>query len=113
LATEPTISNDIQTIPHSYIVVFKESAFDANGQTIQGVGIASGQSVQQLAERLITDVIAQTSGITTSSTENKLGHVYSSALKGFSATLTPEAAKKLKKKAEIDYVILDRVINLD
>jgi subtilisin family serine protease len=113
LATEPTISNDIQTIPNSYIVVFKESAFDANGQTIQGVGIASGQSVQQLAERLITDVIAQTSGITTSSTENKLGHVYSSALKGFSATLTPEAAKELKKKAEIDYVILDRVINLD
>ena len=109
LATEPTTSNDIQTIPNSYIVVFKESVF-SNGETIESPGIIAGQSVQQVADRLIIDVIAQTSATISSI---KLGYVYSSALKGFSATLTPEAAEALKQEAEVDYVILDGVISLD
>ncbi|WP_223824007.1 S8 family serine peptidase [Candidatus Enterovibrio escicola] len=95
------------------MVVFKESVFSPNGETLQGLGFSAGQSVQQVAERLIDDVTDRTSYTTTSSTKNKRGHVYSSALKGFSATLTPEAAKELKKKAKVHYVMVDGVTNLN
>ena len=103
LATESTI----QIIPNSYIVVLKESIFYSNG------GESRDIIAEQVAEKLIADVTAETSGSTTSSIENTLGYVYSSALIGFSATLTPEAAEALKQKAEVDDVVLDGVMYLD
>ena len=39
--------------------------------------------------------------------------MYESALKGFSATLTDEAANALSRESEVDYVVPDAVIKLD
>ena len=119
------ISNDTviiaDPIPNRYIVVFKESVFsqpDTSG--IQAQSLDTGESVPQLVKRLMNEVdqhqslvenqtvsVAQES--TASAVENKLRFVYERSLKGFSATLTPEAVQFLEEQnlPEIDYIIPD------
>nr|VFK13337.1 MAG: Peptidase inhibitor I9 [Candidatus Kentron sp. LPFa] len=121
------ISDDTVIIPNRYIVVFKDSAFrqqqGASGTRAQS--LATGESARQLAERLMNQVdqnqalvenrmtsIAPGSTASTSTApavENRLGFVYEHSLKGFSATLTPEAVQYLEEQSptEIDYIVPD------
>ncbi len=117
------ISEDTVIIPNQYIVVFKDSAFSQPAASgIQSQSLATGESVRRFAERLMNEVdqnqflvdnqtASATQGSTAESTaptvENRLGFVYEHALKGFSATLTPEALQFLEEQnlPEIEYIV--------
>ena len=123
------ISEDTVIIPNQYIVVFKDSAFSQPAASgIQSQSLATGESVRRFAERLMNEVdqnqflvdnqtASATQGSTAESTaestaptvENRLGFVYEHALKGFSATLTPEALQFLEEQnlPEIEYIVPD------
>nr|VFK31221.1 MAG: Peptidase inhibitor I9 [Candidatus Kentron sp. LPFa] len=120
------ISDDTVIIPNRYIVVFKDSAFSQPATSgIQAQSLATGESVRQLAERFMNQVdqnqslvenqMASNAPGSTASTstaqavENRLGFVYEHSLKGFSATLTPEAVQFLQEQSptEIDYIAPD------
>jgi len=83
-----------QIIPDRYIVVFKETAF-TNGVT------ASGETTTQLAERMV------------SAASGQLHFTYEQALKGFAATLSPEAVRTLGANPIVDYIEPDRIVELD
>nr|VFK37915.1 MAG: Peptidase inhibitor I9 [Candidatus Kentron sp. SD]VFK42560.1 MAG: Peptidase inhibitor I9 [Candidatus Kentron sp. SD]VFK77846.1 MAG: Peptidase inhibitor I9 [Candidatus Kentron sp. SD] len=115
------ISDDTVIIPNRYIVVFKDSAFSQPATSgIQARSLATGESTRQLAERLMNRVDQNQAlmenrmtsiapGSTTPAVENELGFVYEHSLKGFSATLTPEAVRYLEEQnlPEIDYIVPD------
>nr|VFK78092.1 MAG: Peptidase inhibitor I9 [Candidatus Kentron sp. SD] len=115
------ISADTVIIPNRYIVVFKDSAFNQPATSgIQARSLATGESTRQLAERLMNRVDQNQAlvenrmtsiapGSTAPAVKNELGFVYEHSLKGFSATLTPEAVRYLEEQdlPEIDYIVPD------
>ena len=128
LHAEGEISDDTVIVPNQYIIVFKDSAFTqpdaSSGMQAQSVG--TGESVRQMAERLMggveqnqalvenqMDLSAQ--GTATPAVENELGFVYEHSLKGFSATLTPEAVQYLEEQnlPEIDYIVPDGEVQIN
>ena len=122
LHAEGEISDDTVIIPNRYIIVFKDSAFTqpdaSSGRQTQSV--STGESVRQMAERLMSgarqnqtlvenEMDPSAQGSETSAVENKIGFVYEHSLKGFAATMTPEAVQYLKEQnlPEIDYIAPD------
>lgn len=105
-------SNNIEATPNRYIVILKDQVSDRSKSPADAV---SGTSVRQAAERLIEEVKQNQLSIQnkldpqseTIVTANRLDRVYEHALKGFSATLTPEGVALLRSKAEIDDVLPD------
>nr|VFK66071.1 MAG: Peptidase inhibitor I9 [Candidatus Kentron sp. UNK]VFK69380.1 MAG: Peptidase inhibitor I9 [Candidatus Kentron sp. UNK] len=122
LHAEGEISDDTVIVPNQYIIVFKDSAFTqpdaSSGMQAQSVG--TGESVRQMAERLMggaeqnqalveNQTALSAEGSTAPVVENELGFVYEHSLKGFAATLTPEAVQYLEEQnlPEIDYIVPD------
>ena len=78
--------NAPKRIPGQYIVVLK-----------QGVAKASVQSSQERARAL----------------GGKIGHTYTTALKGFSATLPDNAVRRLREMPDVAYIEVDQVGDLN
>lgn len=74
-----------QPIPGQYIVVFKNDVSNPYAE----------------ADDLVRKLIG------------KRGHVFSQALKGFSAALTVDAVERLRNDPRVDYIEQDRTISLD
>jgi subtilisin family serine protease len=89
---QPLISES-DVIPDQYIVVFKAEAF-TNGVT------ESGQTPAQLADSYVAEL------------HGELHFVYQTALQGFAARLSPDAAKALESYPLVDYVTPDRPVRL-
>jgi subtilisin family serine protease len=83
-AGEPAPAVTADVIPGSFIVVFNPSVADAPG----------------LARQLVT------------SHSGKLGHTYTSALKGFAAELPDQAVEALRQNPNVAYVEPDQVVQL-
>nr|VFK34669.1 MAG: Peptidase inhibitor I9 [Candidatus Kentron sp. MB]VFK76824.1 MAG: Peptidase inhibitor I9 [Candidatus Kentron sp. MB] len=122
LHAEGEISDDTVIIPNRYIIVFKDSAFTqpAASSGIQTQSVSTGESVRQMAERLMggarqnqtlveNQMALNAQGSAPPAVENQLGFVYEHSLKGFAATLTPEAVQYLREQnlPEIDYIVPD------
>ncbi len=108
-----------QVAENQYIVVLKDRKFSLAASTN-----ATGETVAQVAERLINSAqqnqvnVDMQKGVTPSLKNasvnlNNLGFVYEKAIKGFSATLTSDAAQFLKNNPEVDYVEQDYVVTVD
>lgn len=106
------------TIKDEYIVVLKIAAFSSVARVN-----ALGESVEQVAGRLIAKARQNQAALdakkglarpaANANTLNKLGLVYSHALQGFSATLTPEAVQLLRSAPEIDYIEPNGVVSIN
>jgi subtilisin family serine protease len=111
-----------------YIVIFKKSDFPNNNRS--GVRVHSysslnifGESPEDVAARLLVDIehnqrtFDNKNGKVTSlapiNPSNKIGVVFSHAIQGFSATLTPESVAYLKLQPEIDYIEPDQIISVN
>ena len=117
LANAGGIDNS-QVVENQYIIVLKEHQF-----SLATPKNAKGESVKQIAERLITEVrqnqilVDMQKGVYRSSNDeekiNKLGFVYETAIKGFSATLTEESAELLQYNPAVDYIEQDHVVSIN
>lgn len=79
-------SEDVNAIPGRYIVVFKDDA----------------------SERTISSSINEVSRVL----GGEIHHTYSVAIKGFAATLSPQALDALKKNPSVAYIEADKIIRL-
>ena len=120
------ISDNVEVVPNQYIVLFKNDTFlQSNTLEMQKRSAMTGESVRQMAERLITEVkrnqVMTKNHIASGkpkanipTVENKLQFIYERTLKGFSATLTPEAVRYLEKNSmEIEHIVPDGVVRAD
>jgi subtilisin family serine protease len=128
LKANPDITTKGNATKDKYIVVFKKSDFPNNRQS--GVRVHSysslnkfGESPEDVAARLLVDIehnqrtFDNKNGKVTSLADieptNKIGVVFSHAIQGFSATLTPESVAYLKLQPEIDYIEPDQIISVN
>lgn len=117
LANAESIGNS-QVAENQYIIVLKEHKF-----SLATSKNTKGESIRQVAERLITEarqnqiLVDMQKGVYRSSSNeeqiNKLGFVYETALKGFSATLTKESVEFLQNDPAVDYVEQDYIISVN
>jgi subtilisin family serine protease len=87
------IAADYEAIPDHYIIVFKAEAF-TNSVT------DSGQTPAQLADNYVAEL------------QGELRHVYTTALQGFAARLSPEAAKAVESYPHVAYVVPDNLVHI-
>lgn len=87
------VAADYEVIPDQYIVVFKDEAF-VNGAT------ESGRSPAQLADSYVAEL------------NGELKNVYETALKGFAARLSPDAAKALASYPHVAYIVPDSLVQI-
>lgn len=103
-------------IPGKYIVVFKDQDLSESGIAM----LASGETVRQAAERLLSEArqnqlyLNNRRGISNAKSQESigLGFVYGNAIKGFSASLTPDAVNLLRQNPDIAYIEPDREVKL-
>nr|VFJ60286.1 MAG: Peptidase inhibitor I9 [Candidatus Kentron sp. FM]VFJ72148.1 MAG: Peptidase inhibitor I9 [Candidatus Kentron sp. FM]VFK12208.1 MAG: Peptidase inhibitor I9 [Candidatus Kentron sp. FM] len=120
------IGDDADIVQNQYIIVFKNDAFESDTSGVGAQSVDAGESVRQLAERLIDEADQNQSLIenqaavssqesTAPAIGNRLGFVYEHALKGFSAILTPEAVRFLRERnlPEIDYIVPDIKVHIN
>ncbi|MFT6896533.1 MAG: subtilisin family serine protease [Paraglaciecola sp.] len=103
-----------------YIIVFKESYF--SNKFYIGVN-KFGESAKGVTERILDNVEQNQRNFDNKKgkirsraalkSANKLGFLYSHAIKGFSATLTAESVAYLKLQPEIDYIEPDHIISVN
>jgi subtilisin family serine protease len=111
-----------------YIVVFKKSDFHNDRHS--GVRVHSysslnkfGESPKDVAARILVDIEhnqrtfdnknGKVTSLAATNPSNKIGVVFSHAIQGFSATLTPESVAYLKLQPEIDYIEPDHIISVN
>ena len=128
LKANPDTTTKDNATTGKYIVVFKKSDFHNDRHS--GVRVHSysslnkfGESPKDVAARILVDIehnqrtFDNKNGTVTSlaatNPSNKIGVVFSHAIQGFSATLTPESVAYLKLQPEVDYIEPDHIISLN
>ncbi len=97
------ISYTSNVIPGKYIVVYKKDA----PASMRAIADLKYKERQQMMKKDVVQTLAK-SNIPT----EKLGHVYSTALKGFSVELSEKELKTLKKDTNIDYIEQDQIVTV-
>ena len=87
----------------SYIVVLNDTELDAELVKLKGY------EKKQVAVKAKTNKILKRAGIT----DGEIGHVYGTAIKGFSVKIVPGQLKKLQDDPAVKYIQPDRVISLE
>ncbi|MCY1722763.1 S8 family peptidase [Prolixibacteraceae bacterium Z1-6] len=98
---EPELKS-AQSSKQSYIVVLNDG--ELNQQLIK----LKGYEKKQSAVKTKSIQILKRTGIT----DGEIGHVYGTALKGFSVKISPGQLKKLESDASVKYVEEDQIITL-
>lgn len=106
------------SVDDKYIVTLKDNQFIAGRQAN-----VAGESVAQIAGRLIGAArqnqlsVDARAGVarpdSSAQTVNSYKFVYSHAIRGFSATLTPDSVTFLQAQPEVDYIVPDMVVSGD
>lgn len=94
-ATAPLAVDDLQTAP-----------------TLQAGDAIPGQYIVVLDDALAGKTVRETLDEMTTMPGVQAGHTYTAALKGFAASLSPEAANALRQDDRVNYIEPDRVVTL-
>jgi len=97
--TEPNQTND-EPIPGQYIVVLKKSSFKTFSTESYEQRM---KSVKEEARQIVSNYQIS---------EEALQQTYGTAIRGFSAKLTENEVANLKKDANVEYIIQDRIFTL-
>ena len=104
-----------EVVPDQYIVVFKDRFSAVNATSVN-----TGETATEMASRMFSEVKQQQLLIDnqrgaklTKRVANKLLYTYEHAIKGFSVTLTSEAAGFLQKQPGVDYIVPDTFSQLE
>jgi subtilisin family serine protease len=128
LKANPDSTTKDNATKNKYIVVFKKSDFPNNHHV--GVRLHSysslnkfGESPEDVAARMLVDIEhnqrafdnknGKVTSLAAMTPSNKIGFVFSHAIQGFSATLTPESVAYLELQPEIDYIEPDHIISVN
>jgi subtilisin family serine protease len=128
LKAKPDNTTKDNATKDKYIVVFKKSSFYNDrhyGLRVHSYSSLNkfGESPEDVAARMLVDIqhnqrtFDNKNGTVTShaatNPSNKIGVVFSHAIQGFSATLTPESVAYLKLQPEVDYIEPDHIVSLN
>lgn len=107
-ALEPELAEDefelksASSVKKSYIVVLNDNELNTELEKLKGY------EKKQTAVKAKSAKILTRAGIT----DGEIGHVYGTALKGFSVKIPPGQLKKLKADASVKYIEEDKIISL-
>jgi subtilisin family serine protease len=128
LKANPDTTTKDNATKDKYIVVFKKSNFHNarhSGDRVHSYSSLNkfGESPKDVAARMLVDIQhnqrtfdnknGKINALSATSPSNKIGVVFSHAIQGFSATLTPESVAYLKLQPEIDYIEPDQVTTIN
>jgi len=105
LVPDDTESLDLKSADltkNSYIVVLQDAELD------QDISALKGYEKKQDAMKSVSANILKRAGIT----DGELGHVFGTAIKGFSVKIAPGQLKKLENDPSVKYIQEDRIISL-